>query len=433
MAQYRRSEIISGLFILLAVSAFTLFAFKVGGLDLFFFLRSETRSFETLLPDVKGLEGGSKVAFGGRRIGKITKISLALPSDVAEFKTRFKEAWGTEFEEPEDSPAQDMAMMMRVVFEVEESEISREDGESFRLHGPTATVVLSQESLLGGHFLQLQPGLPEFWEQARPVFGKGALEFDGALPVRGRSADLMDVVQRELRPTLDRVERLLDKVNDGILSDTNITRIEGALKELELGIASLRTFTDTLPALTNGEPGSIQKELLIPIHELIENTDSTITELRTEIVDRLVKNAEETLKSGTRTLATAEDVLAKAGVTIDAAGPEMVATLANLRSATEGLSGRLDALQARLDSVLKKTDLLVAENRSEVGETLQSMRRAAWELEMLMRKVRANPALLIFGDDEADLSALPVDAAGLRRSGRAKPYGQRDETNEGDR
>ena len=50
-----------------------------------------------------------------------------------------------------------------------------------------------------------------------------------------------------------------------------------------------------------------------------------------------------------------------------------------------------------------------------------------WEAELLVRKLRANPAFLLFGDDEVDYRVEPTDASRLLRSGRAKPFGQRDE------
>jgi hypothetical protein len=70
---------------------------------------------------------------------------------------------------------------------------------------------------------------------------------------------------------------------------------------------------------------------------------------------------------------------------------------------------------------------MIAENRPDLSESLQALRRTMWELEMGIRKVRANPALLIWGDDEKLLGTWPADESGLRRSGRAAPYEQRDE------
>ena len=63
----------------------------------------------------------------------------------------------------------------------------------------------------------------------------------------------------------------------------------------------------------------------------------------------------------------------------------------------------------------------------QIAEIVRRLRRASWEAEMALRKVRANPAIVIYGDDEANLEAGPTDASALRRTGKAAPYRQRDE------
>ena len=74
---------------------------------------------------------------------------------------------------------------------------------------------------------------------------------------------------------------------------------------------------------------------------------------------------------------------------------------------------------------------VLVENRPEVAETMRRLRRTMWEAEMAMRKIRANPAFLLFGDDEQLLDSNPYDESELRRTGRARPYNQRDESNDG--
>ena len=59
------------------------------------------------------------------------------------------------------------------------------------------------------------------------------------------------------------------------------------------------------------------------------------------------------------------------------------------------------------------------------------MRRSMWEMEMAMRKIRANPAYLLFGDSEPLYDMPPSDSSDLMRSGRVRPYKQRDEGDDG--
>ncbi len=82
MADYRRSEIVSGLFILLAVAVFALFAFKTGGIPTPGWFKESGTTCVSFFPDVKTLEEGVKVSIGGRRVGEVRSIRLASPDDA---------------------------------------------------------------------------------------------------------------------------------------------------------------------------------------------------------------------------------------------------------------------------------------------------------------------------------------------------------------
>ena len=87
----------------------------------------------------------------------------------------------------------------------------------------------------------------------------------------------------------------------------------------------------------------------------------------------------------------------------------------------------LAALETELGGALRGARGLISDNRAEVAEATRRLRRTMWQAEMALRKIRANPAYLLFGDAEPDLEAGPVDHSALWRSGRARPYEQRDE------
>ena len=74
MADYRKHEILSGLFIMIAVVVFSLFAFKVGDLDLFALFRGEALDCRAFFTDVKSLNTGAAVKIGGQRVGKVTGV-----------------------------------------------------------------------------------------------------------------------------------------------------------------------------------------------------------------------------------------------------------------------------------------------------------------------------------------------------------------------
>ncbi len=79
------------------------------------------------------------------------------------------------------------------------------------------------------------------------------------------------------------------------------------------------------------------------------------------------------------------------------------------------------------DDLLTSGNELITDGRKDFLETLSSLRRSMWEAEVAMRKIRANPGVVLWGDDEKLLSAWPTDPSSLRRAGRAPPYQQRDE------
>ncbi len=66
-----------------------------------------------------------------------------------------------------------------------------------------------------------------------------------------------------------------------------------------------------------------------------------------------------------------------------------------------------------------------------MAEIVRRLRRTMWQAEMVARKIRANPSVVIWGDDEPDLEATEIDESAIRRTGRARPYRQRDESDDG--
>ena len=90
----------------------------------------------------------------------------------------------------------------------------------------------------------------------------------------------------------------------------------------------------------------------------------------------------------------------------------------------------LDAISTDLQLLLTKADRLVEDTDTEMVEATRRLRDALWQGEMALRKIRANPAVLLFGDDETDLEASDLDLTEIRLRGRARPYEQRDERDE---
>ena len=96
MADYRRSAIVPGLFIVLAVAVFGLFAFNVGGFELPRIMRGESLVCYANFTNVSSLEKGAKVSVGGRLVGKVTKLSIAEEELTQSEYERMVEVSGTD-------------------------------------------------------------------------------------------------------------------------------------------------------------------------------------------------------------------------------------------------------------------------------------------------------------------------------------------------
>ncbi len=369
MSSYRRSEIISGLFVVLAAVVFALFAFKVGRFDLMGLLKDDAVTCRTYFANVKTLQAGSKVRVGGREVGEVTGLVLV--------------------EAPTEIAAEDPGGLKRLVNEVT-FELSY---AQLRLDADTARVRLAQESLLAPHFLELDPGR---WPAAAPP----ATLFEAGLPEVVVIASEAGVGIEELmalaRPAIDELGILIRTVNEKLLTEDNLGAIGRALGELDGVIAEGRQIATT-----------VNRGLLAPAN--------------VAAIERTIHNLDGAVADG-RSVATRLDALLEGEQ-----DPRLDDLLAEAKATTSELRENLNAVSADLRKLLKNTDRVVGQTETEIAEATRRLRRTLWQGEMALRKIRANPALLFFGDDETDLEARDLDLTEIRLRGRARPYEQRDE------
>ena len=173
---------------------------------------------------------------------------------------------------------------------------------------------------------------------------------------------------------------------------------------------------------------------LKPGNELLVGANTTMGRLEQDVRAKIINNLEATILEGKTTLAVAKETLETVQTDLKIATPKLQKILDNLRDGTNQLDVRLNNLEAQVDKVvvevvdlLQEGNKLVTDLRPETLESLKGLRRSVWEMEMALKKIRANPAVVLWGDDEKILSTWPTDPAKRRRSGRAAPYEQRDE------
>ncbi len=417
MAQFKKNEIVSGVFILLAVGVFALFAFQVGGFKLPGAFQRRATLCSTFFSDVKTLEVGQKVTVGGQRVGKVVGIRIAGPEegDLARFLGSFP---GTL--EAEERGKQ----VLRVDFEVW-------DDQKLRIDSASGRIQLATDGFLGTHFLKLDPGILGAAGQALEELGRAGPVLIGT----HRSTELGDLTS-DAAAMLVEAKSILKKVDQRMLSAKNLDRFDSILVRIDEALVEVPKIATQIRNLTDpAHPDGLHARVLNPVQSLLTTSEAAVSRLSKEVLEVTLPKSHALIDSATAAVQEAHrgvedmrraiaDVQAKLAVM----DPKVNAILDNLAVTTGNLETRLDAMQGQLIATLAQAEGLIADARPEVAETLQTLRRAMWELEIAMRKLRANPATLIWGDKEPVLNVAPTDESDRTKTGRARPFGQREES-----
>ena len=397
----RRSEIVSGLFVLAALLLFLVLVFRIGGIDAGRWFGRLGVPGRVILDDVKTLAVGAKVVVGGREVGAVTGMEFV---DAAA-----------------DAAAGSRSIGIGVDFELHDPNL--------RVDWSTAAVELVQDGFLGRHHLRLDPGrwtaaaapatLAE--SAARSAAGDGIERQQ----VQRRGGDALERLLSSLPPVLDRVEQILRKIDERVLSDENIDRIGRAFADLEETVAQLRG------AFEDDSQDGLRARVLGPLHEILVGARDAVAAARAHLVEQTLPRADSLLEEGSAALRDVRGEAARLGEAVGRLAPRADAALAALERALRAAEEQVQSVGGEARGLLGAGRGLVQENRAEVAESLRRLRRTMWEAELLVRKLRANPSYLLFGDDEIDYRVEPRDASGLLRSGRAAPFGQRDEGSAG--
>ncbi|MFQ5506590.1 MAG: MlaD family protein, partial [Planctomycetota bacterium] len=242
MVDYRRSEIVSGLFIVLAVLVFALFALKVGSFDLFAPFRGDVVSCRAYLHDIKTLEKGAKVTVGGRTVGSCTGHGFVSREMRLEDLSDLVDLLGKGVDLPEKLTLQ----IVEVRFELDDPEL--------RLDPETASVSLAQDGFLGTHYLRLHPG---HWTAGNAPARLLEAGIDD-LVITAHDAAGIDGLLAQLQPILAQVGGILTKTNEQFLSKSNMEAATNLLGELDRATRSLRQLLDS------EQPKGLWKSLLEP-------------------------------------------------------------------------------------------------------------------------------------------------------------------------
>jgi ABC-type transporter Mla subunit MlaD len=408
----------------MAIGVFVLFAFRVGHFDLFGLAAGKARTIETMLLATETLETGAKVTIGGVRVGSVEEMRIATPEESSLFRTSFSpEVWSSAY-------AANQNPLVIVRFKIEKKAFL--EGQDLSLSRSNSRVFLQQEGFLGTHFLEIEPGLPA--TDGDSLFASSG---DQMLRLVAENRGLMAVLMRELKPTQERINLLLDRLNNGLFSPENTEELTQILSNLSSMTRKADAGMDLINELLGTGPTSVREKLLEPTSQLIGTAQASLSSLQLELDNEILPRFRGLLDGGRSTVSDLRLAIQRADSLIATNAPFLEKILSDFAAATDGLAARLDRTEAMIEvlgremkNLLSSSNQTVSENRAEISEIMRSMRRMAWEFEIFSRKLRSNPGVLIWGDDEKPLEALPMDQERNRRAGRAAPFDQREEKRE---
>ena len=239
--------------------------------------------------------------------------------------------------------------------------------KSFRVDPQTASASISYTGLLGSFFLAIDPGDLSKLDDATV---QAATKSDHPVVIRGVETPTVATVLAEVAPAVADARRLIQNLDTLVVENDPLLR--NALIDLTETSANLRVTLDKLAGR---------------VEEVLGTIDTTILENRDHITTLL------------------ED----------------------LAQTSQVAREKIQQVGDDAERLLSLGSDMIEDNGPEVSETLRRLRRTMWEAEIAVRKIRANPAVLLFGDDEKLYDPTDYDRTWLRDTGRAGPYEQRDE------
>ncbi len=407
MAAYTKSEIVSGVFVTAAIVVFALFSFRVTEFDLTKLYGPKPVLYAAEFSDVKGLSQGAGVSVAGLEVGEVTRLEISQAPLSENDAQRLIETFG---DVAYSTIAAGMTrQVVRVEFHIRHSEL--------RIDASTATVRIAQDGFFGDNYISLDAG---YWEEGSPIEPT-----DQPIAIRALDSAGMVELFTQLQPVIRKLNSMMAKVDHRLLTSRNLDRIADTISGLDEAIADVRSFFDK--ENTDG----MHQMLVDPANKVLENADETLTTLRESYVNEIEDRVKTIFDEGSAALASAQEVTQAVEDLIADNRANIDSFVAQLNDTATDLDGYLAQLTAEAQEALKLGSGMLAENRPEVAETIRRLRRTMWQAEMAMRKIRANPAFLLFGDSESILEESSLDETGNRTTGRVRPYMQRDENDDG--
>jgi phospholipid/cholesterol/gamma-HCH transport system substrate-binding protein len=348
--EYFRPDVKVGAFIFAALVLLVIAALTIGGMGDWF---APTQHYTVLLSNANLLRPRAKVSYAGSPVGEVTAISV-----------HSNAAWQQAY------PGYPVA----VTIDVHEAMALRED----------ARVELRTDGFIGDRYLDIVPGsgsplLPgsvilgtlggvEGIIASLSGLGGGFGELSGAL------RDLTDPEGKQSVPaTLRSLRLLLEALRPRLLDLTST--LQDFLVDTQQHIAATSTRAEHTLGLL----------------------DSAITENNAEI-KRLMRELHVSLGEVNKTMTATQKTLATATTVLNTTQGDARKLLVSLYDLSGQLQRRTAETLTTLQRVLTHVDEVIAHNDRNLYTSVEYLRDATEHLKATARDIRANPAILLWGN-----------------------------------
>ncbi len=204
------------------------------------------------------------------------------------------------------------------------------------------------------------------------------------------------------------IEGLLTAVQSLLADHSQPNSIPNILASLQRLLAALPPYLPALMTTVETLAEQIQQDVASTSRSaraLLAQLDETVAENRTGL-KHLVRDLNATLDDTRQALDAAQSLLAKSQTSI----PQ---TLDRLQELIGGIQENRHPLATRLDKLLANMDSVVVQNDRNLYETIENLRQMTEHLEATAELVRANPAVVIWGNQGGN-NGQPVSSPPIK-------------------
>ncbi len=356
--EYFRQQIKVGVLMFATLVLFILAALSVGSVGTWL---APKRQYTVLFRNSSLLRTGASVSYAGLPVGQVTGF-------------RIRSAREREQQHPEYAVAMDVKVFAAVPV--------RND----------SPVEMKTDGMIGDRYVDILPGM------GSPIAPDGVLL---------GSAGGFDALFASFAGAGGDVEGLLASVQS-LLADQQPHSIPNVLASLQRLLEILPPYLPTLMATVETLAQEIQQDVASTsrsARELLGQLDDTVAENRSGL-KQLIHELNGTLDDTRQALNAAQSLLTKSQTSV----PH---TLDRLQELIVGIQANRQQLATRLDKLMANMDSVVVQNDRNLYETIESLRQTTEHLEATAELVRANPAVVIWGN-RGDANGQPASSQPIK-------------------